>query len=231
VAFRLWDNLGLKLFALAAALLLWLLVKGGQPADRLVSARIEFRDLPRGLVLVSRSDGAVLLKLQGPKRVLGALGLDEVAVSLAAREIREGINVVPLGPGDILGTPRGVEVVEVSPRSLRLQVEALVQREVQIQPRIEGDPRPGFVVRRIQLEPRAVRIAGPRSEIRGVAEAYTLPVSVEGRAGGFLARTTLEPIGQQVKFVNEAPVRVSIDIAPRKSGEGRGDSGPPGRAS
>jgi hypothetical protein len=230
VAFRPWDNVGLKLFALAAALLLWLLVKGGQPADRLVSARIDFRDLPRGLVLVSRSDGAVLLKVQGPKRVLGALELDEVAVSLSAREIREGINVVPLGPGDILGAPRGVDVVEVSPRSLRLQVEALVQREVQIQPRIEGDPRPGFVVRQVQLEPRAVKIAGPRSEVRRIAEAYTMPVSVEGRAGGFSARTALEPIGQQVKFVNEAPVRVSIDIAPRKAGEGRGDPGP-GRAS
>jgi hypothetical protein len=219
------DNLGLKLFALAAALLLWLLVKGGQPADRLVSARIDFRDVPRGLVLVSRSDGAVLLKLLGPKRVLGAMALDEVAVSLAGREIREGINVVPLGPGDILGAPRGVEVVEVSPRSFRLQVEALVQREVQIQPRLEGDPQPGFVVRQVQLEPRAVKIAGPRSEVRGVAEAYTMPVSVEGRAAGFSARTALEPIGQQVRFVHEGPVRVSIDIAPRKSGEGRGDGG------
>jgi hypothetical protein len=230
MTFRPWDNLGLKLFALASALLLWVLVRGGQPADRLVSARIEFRDVPRGLVLVSRSDGAVLLKVQGPKRVLGALGLDEVAVSLAAREIREGVNVIALGPGDILGAPRGVEVVEVSPRSLRLQVEAVMQREVQIQPRIEGDPRPGFMVRRVQLEPRAVKIAGPRSEVRGIAEAYTMPVSVEGRAGGFSARTALEPIGQQVKFVNEAPVRVSIDIAPRKGGEGSGDMGS-GRAS
>lgn len=225
MAFRPWDNLGLKLFALAAALLLWLLVNGGQPADRLVSARIEFRDVPRSLVLVSRSDGAVLLKLQGPKRVLGALQLDEVAVSLAAREVREGVNVVPLGPGDILGAPRGVEVVEVSPRSLRLQVEAIVQRQVTIQPRIEGDPRPGFVVRRIQLEPRAVKIAGPRSEVRGITEAYTMPISVEGRAEGFSARTALEPIGQQVKFANEAPIRVSIDIGPRRSGEGRGDIG------
>ena len=226
MTFRPWDNPGLKLFALAAALLLWFLVKGGQPADRMVSARIEFRDLPRGLVLVSRSDGPVLLRLQGPRRLLNAMALDEVAVSLAARELREGNNVIPLAAADILGAPRGVEVVEVSPRSLRLQVDAVVQREVQVQPRIEGDPRPGFVVRRVQFEPHAVKIAGPRSEVRGNTQAFTLPVSVAGRSEGFSARTALEPVGQQVKFVNEGPIRVSIDIGPRRRSEGRGDIGP-----
>ncbi len=226
MALRPWDNLGLKVLAFAAALFLWFLVKGGQPADRLVSARIEFRDLPRGLVVVSRSDGAVLLRLQGPKRLLGSTELDEVAVSLASRELREGTNVIALAPGDILGAPRGVEVVEVSPRSFRLQVEALVQREVRVQPRIEGDPRPGFVVRGIRFEPRAVKIAGPRGEVRGITQAHTVPVSVAGRAEGFSTQTALEPVGQQVKFVDETPIRVSIDIGPRGSREGRGDMGP-----
>lgn len=218
MAFRPWGNLGLKLLSLAAALLLWFLVKGGQPADRMVSARIEFRDLPRGLVLVSRSNGAVLLRLQGPRRLLSAMELDEIAVSLAGRALQEGNNVVPLAPSDVLGAPRGVEVVEVSPRSLRLQVEAITEREVRVQPRIEGEPRPGFVVRGIQYEPHAVRIAGPRSEVRGITQATTVPVSVDGRARGFSARTALEPVGQQVKFVDEPPVRVSIDIGPRRSG-------------
>ncbi len=226
MAFRPWDNLALKLCALAAALLLWFLVKGGQPADRMVSARVELRDVPRDLVLVSRSDGAVLLRIQGPRRLLSALALDEVAVSLAGRDLREGNNVIPLAAADVLGAPGGVEVVEVSPRSLRLQLEAIVQREVQVQPRIEGDPRPGFVVRGVQFEPRAVKIAGPRSEVRGITQAFTVPVSVAGRSQAFAARAALEPVGQQVKFVNEAPVRVSIDIGPRRSSEGRGDVGP-----
>ena len=218
MAFRPWENLGLKLIALAGALLLWFLVKGVQPADRLVSARIEFRDLPRDLALVSRSDGAVLLRLEGPKRLLGTVELDEVAVSLKTRDLREGNNAILLAPGDILGAPRGVRVVEVSPRSLRLQVEAIVQREVRVEPRIEGEPRPGFVVRRVHFEPRAVRIAGPRSEVRGIVQAYTLPVSIEGRSGVFSARAALEPVGQQVKFLDESPIRVSIDIGPRRSG-------------
>ena len=129
--------------------------------------------------------------------------------------------VVSLTPEDILGAPRGVEVVEVSPRSLRLQVEAIVRREVQVLPRIEGTPGPGFAVRQVRPEPRSVQIAGPRSEVTRVHQVYTMPVSVEGRTATFATRAGLEPIGQQVQFVNEGSIQMSIDIGPRKAGEGR----------
>ncbi len=226
MAFRPWNNLGLKFFALLAALVLWALVMGEQGAERMVSARVEFSDLPRDLVLVARSNGTLLLRVRGPKRLLAGLAVDEVGVSLAAREVQEGTFAVPLVPSDVLGLPRGVEVVEISPRSLRLQAEAIVRRDVAILPRIEGTPGPGFVVRQVRLEPRAVQIAGPRSEVRRVQQAYTLPVSVEGRTAAFSARAALEPIGQQVQFVSGAPIHVSIDIGPRRAGEGRDDMGP-----
>ena len=226
MAFRPWNNLGLKLFALLAALLLWALVMGEQGVERMVSARVEFSDLPRDLVLVARSNGTLLLRVRGPKRLLGGLAVDEVGVSLAAREVREGAFVVSLAPADVLGLPRGVEVVEISPRSLRLQAEVIVRRDVEIRPRIEGTPGPGFVVRRVRLDPGAVQIAGPRSEVGRIVRAYTLPVSVEGRTASFSARAALEPMGQQVQFVNGMPIHVSVDIGPGQSGEGRDDRGP-----
>src|SRR5574341_377421 len=117
MAFRPWNNLGLKLFALLVALVLWALVMGEQGAERVVSARVELRDVPRDMVLVARSNAAVLLRVRGPKRRLATLDMDEVGISLAGRPLQEGTAVVPLAPADILGAPRGVEVVEVSPRS------------------------------------------------------------------------------------------------------------------
>src|SRR3972149_768023 len=132
MTFRPWDNLGLKALALALAVVLWFVVLGEQRAERVVSARVEFRDVPQGLVVVSRSDGPILLKLQGPKRVLADLELDEVIVSLGARELREGRALLPLAASEIRGLPRGVGVVEGSPRSLRLRLEARLEREVEV---------------------------------------------------------------------------------------------------
>ncbi len=218
MAFRPWDNLGLKSLSLVLALFLWFLVMGEQGAERVMSVRVEFRDVPEGLMLVSRSDGAVLLKVQGPKRVLANLAVDEVTVSLGGRELREGTHLMPLAPSDLRGLPRSVEVVEVSPRSLRLRVEARLEREVEVAPRIEGTPGHGFVVRRVRAEPRTVRIEGPRTEVRAITRAFTLPVNVEGRTQGFATRTTLEPVNGQMRILDDAPIRVSVEIAPGRSG-------------
>jgi hypothetical protein len=215
MAFRPWDNLGLKLLALGLAVVLWFVVLGEQRTERVVSARVEFRDVPRGLVVASRTDGGILLKLQGPKRVLADLELDEVIVSLGARDLREGQALLPLSPSEIRGLPRGVEVVEVSPRSLRLRLEARLERVVEVAPRIEGTPG---LVRRAVAEPRTVRVEGPRTEVRALARAFTLPVNVDGRTEGFAARTALEPADGQVRFVDEAPIRVSVDIGPQPPG-------------
>jgi len=218
MTFRPWDNLGLKALALALAVVLWFVVLGEQRAERVVSARVEFRDVPQGLVVVSRSDGPILLKLQGPKRVLADLELDEVIVSLGARELREGRALLPLAASEIRGLPRGVGVVEVSPRSLRLRLEARLEREVEVAPRLEGTPGPGYAVRRVLADPRTVRVAGPRTEVRALARAFTLPVNVDGRTQGFAARTALEPVDGQMRFVDEAPIRVSVEIGPERPG-------------
>lgn len=228
MTFRPLENLGLKLFALLVALVLWALVMGEQGVERVVNARVEFQDMPSDLVLLSRSDRTLRLRLRGPRRLLASLEMDEVAVSLAGRPLKEGATTVPLAPGDILGVSRGLEVVEVSPRSLRVEAEAMVRRDVQVMARIEGTPGRGFVVRQVRLEPEAVQIAGPRSEVRKVLQAYTLPVSVEGRTEAFSARAALEPIGRAVQFVNEGPIRVNIDIGPPERRESRGAVAPRG---
>src|SRR5574341_681123 len=48
MTFRPWDNLGLKALALGLAVVLWFVVLGEQRAERVVSARVEFRDVPQG---------------------------------------------------------------------------------------------------------------------------------------------------------------------------------------
>lgn len=218
MAFRPWENLGLKVIALAIALALWAVVMGEQGSERVVSTRVEFRDVPGDLVLVSRSDGVLLLRLRGPRRLLASVVLDEVAVSLAGRAVREGTLVLRLSPGDILGVPRGVEVVEVTPRSVRLDAEAVVRRGVPVEARLEGAPGPGYVVRRVRLDPPAVEIAGPRTEVGRVRRAYTVPISIGGRIQTFSAPAALEPVGHQVRVLHEMPIQVSVDIGPGRPG-------------
>ena len=212
------GNLGLKAVAIVMAVFFWAIVRGEQKGERLVSARIELRDVPAGLTVLGRSNATVLLRVAGTKRLLDGLEMDEVGVSLGGRRLREGTNILSLSPADVQNPPRGLEVLEVSPRTLRVQTEALVERDVPVQARLEGAPAPGFAVRAVRCSPATVRIAGPRSEVRAVEQAFTAPVSVAGRSGAFGAQASLEPLGRELQYVNAPSVSVAVEIARREPG-------------
>src|SRR5437762_1591560 len=67
------------------------------------------------------------------------------------------------------------------------------EREVTVEPRVEGKPAPTFEVREITVTPNKVKIQGPADRLNTI-ERVTLPVSVEGRRESFEIRGTTLPM-------------------------------------
>jgi YbbR domain-containing protein len=67
------------------------------------------------------------------------------------------------------------------------------EREVTVEPRIEGKPAPTFEVKEITVTPNKVKIQGPADRLNTI-ERVTLPVSVEGRRESFDTRGTTLPM-------------------------------------
>lgn len=67
------------------------------------------------------------------------------------------------------------------------------EREVTVEPRIEGKPAPTFEVKEITVTPNKVKIQGPADRLNTI-ERLTLPVSVEGRRESFDTRGTALPM-------------------------------------
>ena len=67
------------------------------------------------------------------------------------------------------------------------------EREVTVEPRIEGKPAPTFEVKEITVTPNKVKIQGPADRLNMI-ERVTLPVSVEGRRESFDTRGTALPM-------------------------------------
>lgn len=61
------------------------------------------------------------------------------------------------------------------------------EREVAVEPRIEGKPAPAFEVKEIVVTPSKVKLQGPADRLSEI-DRVTLPVSVEGRRESFDAR-------------------------------------------
>jgi hypothetical protein len=208
---RLRANAGTKLLALALALALWGAVAGEQKVELSLTVPVEIRGLPPALVQVAELPEGVALRIRGPRTLMAALAPAEVALSASAGGLGEGEHVLGLRPEDAR-VPRGVEVLQVTPNRVRVFLDPLVEERVTVFPRLHGVPARGRVVRGAAAHPGQVRIAGPRSEVRRLAQVPTAPVDLDGRTADFEVTVGLEPLGPRVRVVDEGPIRVRVQL-------------------
>lgn len=215
---RAWflDNLGLKLLSVVLAVFLWAVVLREQKVEVRLPIPLEFKDLPRDLVLVNEPVDTLEVRLRGPQTLVSTLTAREVAVEGLPKSLGEGDNLIAIRRESIR-VPPGVEVMAVTPQRVRLVLEALVERELEVSPRLEGAPGKGYVLKRVTSSPPRIRIAGPKSDLLRLRRVYTLPINLEGQTASFAARVMLEPVGGQVRPVDDSPIIVWVEIGPKKS--------------
>jgi hypothetical protein len=210
------ENLGLKLLSVVLAVFLWAVVLGEQKVDVTLTVPLEIKDLPRDLILVNEPPDSLEVRLRGPKTLVTTLASREVVLEGLPKNFVEGENVITIRP-EAVRVPRGIEVVEVAPHRVRVVLDAMAVREVEVSPRIEGAPAKGFILKRVTSTPARIRMAGPKNELRRLTRVYTVPISLDGQTASFSTRAMLEPAGRQVRALDEVPIIVGVEIGSRRS--------------
>jgi len=72
-------------------------------------------------------------------------------------------------------------------------------------------------VKRVTSSPPRIRMAGPRSDLRRLTRIYTVPINLQGHSASFSARAMLEPVGRQVRTLDDTSVTVAVEIGMAKS--------------
>jgi len=209
----LFRHFGLKVISLALATLLWLLVAGQREAERSLRVPLEYRNVPDQIELLGEPASLVDVRLRGTSGALAQLrGTDLVAV-IDLRSARPGRRLFHLLPGDVV-VPTGIKVLQVSPPTLSLTFEATASRTVPVVPDIDDEPAPGFEVTRVTSDPATVDVAGPASEVRGVTEATTEPVSVRGATSPVIDTVSIGVPDSNVRLRNPRDAMVTVEIRP-----------------
>src|SRR5258708_1730625 len=162
-----FRHLGLKILAIALASLLWLTVAGEHVVERSLRVPLEFRNIPRALEIVGNTPDSVDVRLRGSSAVLSRLQPGEIVAVLDLSSARSGSRLFHIR-SDEVRAPFGVEVSQVVPATLALELEKSARRTVPVVPAIEGDPSPGFIVGRYAADPPTVEGVGPDSHVRQV---------------------------------------------------------------
>jgi YbbR domain-containing protein len=97
---------------------------------------------------------------------------------------------------------------------MSLTFEATAMRTVPVVPDIDDEPAPGFEVTRVTSDPATVDVAGPASEVRGVTEATTEPVSVRGATRSVIDTVSIGVPDSNVRLRNPRDAIVTVEIRP-----------------
>ena len=214
MAYHPFRHLGLKILALALATLLWLTVAGERMVERALRVPLEIQAKPENLEFVGEPPGAIDVLVRGSSALLSRLEVGEVVVALDLSTARPGSRLFHLRT-DQVKVPYGVEVAQIVPGTLNLELEKSARRTVPVVPAVDGEPAPGFIVGRTTADPATVDVIGPESRVRRLSDATTEPVKIDGERENVRDVVTIGVVDAAVRLVSpRSSAAVLVEIVP-----------------
>ncbi|MEO6951466.1 MAG: CdaR family protein [Polyangia bacterium] len=205
------HDIPLKLAALVIAIALFVVVRSDKDSATGVFVRVIYT-LPTDRVLVSDPVSEVKLAIRGPWTKIQKLDereLEPIRIDLS----RTKESVLHFSES-MVSLPAGLRVVSMVPTQTKLDFEPRAERDVPVQPLLEGQPRDGFRVASITVEPDHVRIAGPKRVIAHIERVTTRPFRIEDATGAVRDSISLEAPPRTVQYLNAGSVTVTADVRP-----------------
>lgn len=210
-----------KIIALGLASLVWISVVNKIGVMSKIARVPVILSVPKNLILMDEEPPRVTLKIVASEKRLKQLYPTNFIIRKQIDEKR----FVPGEPYELsitseeIKAPVGVNVVEVEPNSVFVNLDKVVSRVVKVKPKINGAPPSGYTVTKVSLAPNEVTMTGPDNLVGGIEQIQTKSITLD--------KTTVEsfdfPISLQNKYesITITPPRVMAQVEIRKEFEER----------
>ena len=208
----------LKLLALAITLGLWFAVTGQRTpvTRRFRGVQLNFQ-LPDKMEISNDSLAEIDLTLTGAERDLDLINARDLTATIDITDRRSGERVVQLTPGRLkMDLPNGVRLERIEPGAIQLRLEPTLERELEVEAKLEGKLPDGYGLQRVTVSPPKIRVRGPASHVNALTKASTETLSLEGRKESFNAQQIAIDIPDQKVVVLNAVVDIFVEIEPLK---------------
>ncbi|MBC7929998.1 MAG: YbbR-like domain-containing protein [Rubrivivax sp.] len=216
----LWaEDWTLKLLALLITLGLWYAVTTtSAPATvRLRGVQLDFI-LADNIEIGNEPPDEVDVTLEGGQGKLAELNARSLVARADVTNLKPGDRVARLSDKNVrMDLPEGVRIVEIAPRSVTLRLETVVERDVPIEARFEGELPEGFKRLGVEVTPASVRVRGPESHVRAVEKAFTETISLAGQRESITLLQIAVDIPDHKVVPLAANVAVRVEIAEEQS--------------
>ncbi len=204
------HNVGYKVASLIFALGIWVWVQNEQVITDRTRVQLEWL-LPDGLVATEPLLEQVALTTEGVQALVRATRAQDLHITLDLRRAKIGDVTVDLADQTISGLPSGLRVVNLSPSTLRVQLDRILKKKVAVRIAETGDIAAGYRLQGLQVQPTNIELVGPSSLLRSVSEVNTDPVDLSGLRDDMSLDVSLD-LKPGIRSASSRTVQVEVDV-------------------
>src|SRR5215218_7506905 len=210
------EDWSLKLLSLGIAIVLWLLVTGqNQPVTAHLNVQLNFIR-PPALEISNDPPRTVDVMLTGSRNKLDDLTSLDLVATVDISDQRAGERVLRLADKAQITLPQGIKVDGFQPSAIPIRLEEIVERQVSIEPKLEGKPADGFEVYAVRPSKGSVIVRGPASRVNALQKVMTESIWLAGRKESFTASNLAIDVPDPKIDLLEPVVSVDIEIGERR---------------
>jgi len=208
---RLTRNLGLRLLALLIAIGFWMFVNAGERGSVIaLTVPINYRQLPKGLMVINRPPDFVKIEVTGPRTLLSLLDPERIAVTMRLRGIGSGQSDLRILP-TMFNVPRGTTVTRISPDLITIDVDRDLTRSVPIHLTAQGKVANGYTISGVDIKPGTVNVSGPSRFVLPLPQIDTEPFEISGATNDVEREVDLADTNSMLRYnLDSVDVRVSV---------------------
>jgi hypothetical protein len=202
----------LKFISLGLAVVLWYFVGGEDRVDKNVMVPIEIINLPRDLVISNQFKKEIEVTVSGPRSLI---------LEMASKAITRQVDLSAATPGtmviendnDHIPVLRGITVQRVTPSSIILSLDKLVQKQYPVTAKTVGKVADGYFLKKLKTNPDMITITGPLTTLSQFDELFTKAINLSGVKQSAQLQVPLELDPTVVELIGETSVTADLTVA------------------
>ena len=210
------EDWSLKLLSLAIAIVLWMLVTGqNQPVTAHLNVQLNFIR-PQSLEISNDPPRTVDVMLTGSRNKLDDLTSLDLVATVDISDQHAGERVLRLADRAQITLPQGIKVDGYQPSAIPVRLEEIVDRQVPVEPKVEGQPANGFEVYGVSPNKGSVPVRGPASHVNSLQKVLTESIWLAGHNESFTASNVAIDVPDPKVDLLEPVVNVNVEIGERR---------------
>ena len=212
------EDWGLKLLALAIAIVLWLAVTGqNKPMTMRVSGvQLNFLS-PEGFEISNDPPTTIDVILTASRDKLDRIGPRDLIANVDLSDQKAGERLIRMTLDRVkMDLQDDIKIQGFHPATIPIRLEPIIEEPIEVEVKFEGKLPEGYEITGVTINPAKIRLRGPADRIHALRKAITETVWLDGKKASFdVSRVELNIPDAKIEVLDPA-VDIHVDVAEKK---------------